>query len=130
MYPDSTESYVNLLEAINRPTFAVHFDPVNLICSPQRYFANTALISEFITVLGQHIKSVHVKDIILRDHLTTHLDEVRAGFGGINYYNLLRELNHLDINLPIMLEHLPGADDYKLAEAHIRSVAAEINISL
>jgi hypothetical protein len=42
LYPDSADSYLALLKAIDRPRFAVHFDPVNLICSPQRYFGNAA----------------------------------------------------------------------------------------
>jgi sugar phosphate isomerase/epimerase len=130
MYPDSTESYLRLVNAIDRSSFAVHFDPVNLICSPQRYYSNAALIGEFIAVLGPRIKSVHAKDIILRDHLTTHLDEVRPGLGALNYRNLLRELNHLDANLPLMVEHLPGEDEYRQATAYIRSVAAEIDVRL
>jgi len=130
MYPDSTESYLRLINSIDRPSFAVHFDPVNLICSPQRYFTNAAMVGEFIAVLGPRIKSVHAKDIILRDHLTTHLDEVRPGLGALNYRNLLRELNHLNANLPLMVEHLPAEEEYKQAAAFIRSVAAEIDVKL
>jgi sugar phosphate isomerase/epimerase len=130
MYPDSTDSYLRLIDAIDRPAFAVHFDPVNLICSPQRYFSNAALIGEFITVLGPRIKSVHAKDIILRDHLTTHLDEVRPGLGALNYRNLLRELSHLDANLPLMVEHLPGEEEYNQAVDFIRGIAAEIDVKL
>jgi len=130
MYPDSTESYLLLVNTIDRPSFAVHFDPVNLICSPQRYFTNAAFIGEFIAVLGPRIKSVHAKDIILRDHLTTHLDEVQPGLGALNYRNLLRELSHLDANLPLMVEHLPGEEEYKQAAVFIRSVAAEIDVRL
>jgi len=130
MYPDSAESYLRLIAAINRPAFAVHFDPVNLICSPQRYFANTALINEFITALGPRIKSVHAKDILLQDHLTTHLDEVCPGLGALNYYNLLRKLRRLGPNLPLMVEHLPGSEEYKQAVAYIRNVAAAIKIRL
>ncbi len=130
MYPDSTESYVRLLQAIDRPAFAVHFDPVNLICSPQRYFANAALVTEFISNLGPRIKSVHAKDIILRDHLTTHLDEARPGLGALDYRTLLRQLNTLSPDLPVMVEHLPAAADYDQAVTYIRSLAAEINIPL
>jgi sugar phosphate isomerase/epimerase len=130
MYPDSTESYLHLLNAIDRPSFAVHFDPVNLICSPQRYYASTILIEEFINHLGSRIKSVHAKDIILRDHLTTHLDEVRPGLGALNYHHLLTELNRIDLNLPLMVEHLAGEEEYRQAVAYIRSVASEIDIRL
>ena len=46
MYPDSTDSYLRLMQAIGRQHCAAHLDPVNLICSPQRYFSNGALLSE------------------------------------------------------------------------------------
>ncbi len=32
--PDSPEIYARLIEAIDRPGFAVHLDPVNIISSP------------------------------------------------------------------------------------------------
>ena len=76
MYPDSVESYIALFNAIDRPRFAVHLDPVNLVCSPQRYFNNAALLHTFFEHLGPHIRSCHAKDILLADRLTTHLDEV------------------------------------------------------
>jgi sugar phosphate isomerase/epimerase len=130
MYPDSVESYVRLLEAINRPGFAVHFDPVNLVCSPQRYFSNASLMTDFIDQLGAQIKSVHLKDILLGDSLTTHLDEVRPGLGKLDYAALLRALDQLDPDLPVMLEHLPTAEDYRLAGDFMRSVAAQEGIRL
>ena len=76
MYPDSADAYLALLRAIDRKAFAVHFDPVNLVCSPQRYFRNGDVIRDFIAQLGPHIRSCHAKDILLQDRLTVHLDEV------------------------------------------------------
>ncbi|MHC4718703.1 MAG: sugar phosphate isomerase/epimerase family protein, partial [Planctomycetota bacterium] len=32
MFPDSTDCYLRLIDAIDREQFAVHFDPVNLVC--------------------------------------------------------------------------------------------------
>lgn len=55
-YPDSTESYVRLVNAIDRPAFAVHYDPVNLISSPQRYFNNAQVMQEFTDALGHTSK--------------------------------------------------------------------------
>ncbi|NLG52250.1 MAG: TIM barrel protein [Chloroflexi bacterium] len=130
MYPDSTDSYVQLLRAIDRPAFAVHFDPVNLICSPQRYYANGALMTEFVDKLGPYIKSCHAKDILLADRLTTHLDEVRAGLGNLDYRTFLRQLNRLEPDLPLMLEHLPTEQDYDLAAAYVRQVAAQEGVNL
>lgn len=130
MYPDSAESYERLLATIDRKAFAVHFDPVNLICSPQRYYGNAQLIRDFCARLGPHIRSCHAKDIRLGDGLTTHLDEVRPGTGGLCYKTFLGELAKLDTDLPIMLEHLPNDEEYDLAAAHLRSIAADIHVKL
>jgi sugar phosphate isomerase/epimerase len=128
MYPDSVDSYVRLLEAINRKQFAVHFDPVNLVCSPQRYYSTGELIRDFCAKLGPHIKSCHAKDILLHTKLTVHLDEARPGTGGLDYATYLRELDKLDPDLPLMLEHLPNREEYDLAAGHIRKVADEIGV--
>ncbi len=130
MYPDSPESYARLIVAIDRPGFGVHFDPVNLVNSPQRYFQNGALIQTFVAALGPQIRSVHVKDIKLADRLTLHLDETRPGQGGLDLRILLRELNKLAPDLPIMLEHLPNETEYDLAAAHVRAVAKQEGIDL
>lgn len=121
-YPDSVDSYLCLVKAIDRERFAVHLDPVNLVCSPQRYFNTGSLIRECFAALGPHIKSCHAKDILLSNKLTTHLDEIRPGLGGLDYAVFLREVSKYR-NLPLMLEHLSGAEEYKLAADHLRTVA-------
>jgi len=127
-YPDSVDSYLALLQAIDRKHCAVHFDPVNLVCSPQRYFNNAALIREFFKKLGTHIKSCHGKDILLSENLTTHLDEVRPGLGGLDYAVFLRELSRMP-DVPLMLEHLPNQEEYKKAADYVRSVAAREHLA-
>ncbi len=129
MYPDSPDSYLRLLAAIDRPGFAAHLDPVNWISSPQRYFANAELIRESVATLGHALVAVHAKDIVLRSTLTVHLDEVRPGLGGLDYATLLRELDRLDPDLPLLLEHLPD-DEYRAAAAYVRQVAGEQGITL
>jgi len=130
MYPDSIESYLDLIAAIDRPQFAVHFDPVNLVNSPLRYFHNADLMREFIARLGPYIRSVHAKDTLLQDHLTVHLDELRPGLGSLDYRTLLVELDRLDPDLPLMLEHLPGESEYDQAAAYLRGVARAVGVSL
>jgi len=128
-YPDSADSYLAMVKAIDRRQCAVHFDPVNLVCSPQRYFDNAALIRDAFGKLGGLMKSCHGKDILLSEQLTTHLDEVRPGLGGLDYGVFLRELSKLD-NVPLMLEHLPNQDEYKLAADYVRAVAQKEGLSL
>ncbi|MBV9851941.1 MAG: TIM barrel protein [Armatimonadetes bacterium] len=130
MYPDGPESYRRLREAIDRPQFAVHLDPVNLICSPQRFFANGDLLRECFATLGPWIKGCHAKDIALASRLTVHLDEVRPGLGALDYRVFLEEMDKLPPDTPLMLEHLPSEEEYTQAALHVRSVAAEIGLAL
>jgi len=122
MYPDSADSYLKLIQAIDRPAIAVHLDPVNLISSPQRYFHNRELLRECLIKLGPYLKSCHAKDILLREQLTVHLDEVRPGLGKLDYTYFLRALNQLDPDIPLMLEHLPDENEYRLAADYLRGV--------
>lgn len=130
MYPDSVASYRRLVETIDRERFGVHFDPVNLVNSPRRYYATGELIDEFVTELGPHIRSVHLKDIALREDLTTHLDEVRPGTGNLDYPALLQSLESLDREVPMLLEHLDSAAEYEEAAAYVRSVADDVGVRI
>jgi len=130
MYPDSVASYLALMRAIARPGFGVHLDPVNLVCSPQRYFANGDLIRDCVERLGPHIKSCHAKDILLSPNLTTHLDEVRPGLGALDYRTFLEELDRLILDVPLMLEHLTTEEDYAASAAYIRSVAKASGVEI
>ncbi len=130
MYPDSTDSYVRLIKAIDRKAFAVHLDPVNIICSPQIYFNNKTFLKDFFSKLGPYIKSCHAKDIILRSTLTVHLDEVRPGLGKLDYRTYLKEIAALGNDMPLIIEHLSNENDYKLAAEYIRSVAKNEKLTI
>ena len=130
MYPDSPDCYLRLLAAIDRKQVAVHLDPVNMVNSPERFFRNADFLRECFAKLGPHIVSCHAKDIILGTRLTVHLDEVRPGTGELDYGVFLDELNRLDPDIPLIMEHLPTEAEFDLAAAHIRSVAAERGIAI
>ncbi len=128
-YPDSVDSYERLFNAIDRKQFGVHFDPVNLIISPQVYYKNGEMIKEAFRRGGPYIRSCHAKDILLLDdQLTPHLPEVRAGLGNLNYRVFLTELAKLK-NIPLMMEHLNSAEEYNLAAKYIRSIGNENGIT-
>jgi sugar phosphate isomerase/epimerase len=130
MYPDSADSYLELIRAIDRPRFAVHLDVVNMIASPRLFYGNAALIRECVARLGPYVKSCHVKDIAIADRLTLHLDEVRPGLGSLDFRVLLRELARLDPDLPVMLEHMETPEEYALAADYVRAVARDEAVSL
>jgi sugar phosphate isomerase/epimerase len=129
-FPDSTETYLQLLKAVDRKQFGVHLDPVNMITSPRDYFNNGVLIREMFTVLGPHIRSCHAKDITLReDNYIPQLDELRPGLGKLDYLTFLKELAGLG-DVPLMMEHLGSAEEYRLAASHIRTVGGSAGVSL
>lgn len=130
LHPDTPDAYLRLIKAVDRKAFAVHLDPVNWICTPRLYFDTQRVIEECFAKLGPYIKSCHAKDILLQNKLTVVLDEVRPGLGVLDYAAFLRGLNRLHPDTPIMLEHLSTEEEYRLAAAHIRSVAAQQGINL
>ena len=128
MLPDSPDSYLELIKAIDRKQFAAHLDPVNMISSPQRYYGNAAFIKECFAKLGPYIKSIHAKDIVILPKLTVHLEERRPGLGELDYAVLLQETSKLK-DIPFMLEHLEKQEDYKLAADYVREVGAKSGVS-
>lgn len=131
MYPDTVDAYVRIIEAVDRDRFGVHFDAVNLVCTPRLYFDNAAMIRDFVDRLGPFIRSCHGKDVIMHQQFITHIDEVPPGQGYLDYRTLLTELDRLDDrDVPLLLEHLSGPEQYADAAGYVRSVAAEIGVGL
>ncbi|RAP77582.1 sugar phosphate isomerase/epimerase family protein [Paenibacillus montanisoli] len=128
MYPDTVDSYLQLIRAIDRKAFAVHLDPVNIVTSPQLFYRNGALIEECFAKLGPYIRSCHAKDIVLGSSMVVHLDETRPGLGKLDYAQYLRQLAKLDRDVPLMLEHLDSEEEYRQAASYIRSIADEIGV--
>ncbi len=124
--PNSPELYLRLLQAVDRPAFAAHLDPVNSINCPERYFHSGAFIRRCFELLGPWIVSCHAKDTLMQPNLTIHIDEVRAGLGVLDYRAYLSELARLPEDTPLMIEHLGTNEEYALAADYIRSVAAEV----
>jgi sugar phosphate isomerase/epimerase len=124
--PDSVDGYAALIAAVDRPGFAAHLDPVNLIMTPRVYFENGALIRECFAKLGPHIVSCHAKDILLHHQAALHFDEVMIGDGALDYRTYLGELERLG-DVPLMLEHLEGAE-YAVARDRLFAVGREAGI--
>lgn len=129
MYPDSPEVYVELIRAIDRPQFAVHFDPINLINSVPRFFQHRTFIQHCVDLLGPQIKSCHIKDMTIDRPFVVSLHECAPGLGQIDYAALLRMLAPLG-DVPLMLEHLKEAHQYAAAAAYVRQQATLAGVSL
>jgi sugar phosphate isomerase/epimerase len=130
MLPDNADSYMSLLKAVDRPAFGVHLDPVNIINAPRIYYSTRELLKELFSKLGPWIKSCHAKDIVLRNTLTVHLDEIRPGLGALDYPMYLTLLNELGNDVPLLLEHLPSKLEYLEAANYIRGIASDLKIKM
>lgn len=123
--PDSADSYLSFIKAIDRPAFGAHIDMANIINSPERYYNNAALINETFRKLGRWIVSAHAKDIVGKDG---HFAEVMPGGGGMDYAAYLRNVTSLPQEVPLLLEHLRTAEEYDKARQFVISKADEAQI--
>ena len=127
--PDSIESYLDLIAAVDRDAFAVHLDPVNLIMTPRRFYDSGAFVADCFDRLGGRIVSCHLKDITLHHRAALHLDEVMVGDGGFDVAAYLRAAAALPRDIPVMLEHL-DAPDYAVARDRVQAIARAEGLNL
>lgn len=126
--PDSPDSYLKFIKAVDRKAFAVHLDPCNLVNSPERFYRNTDLLKECFDKLGPRIASCHAKDLTWDVEMNVHFREVGPGKGAMDYATYLRRLAALPQSPPLMLEHLAAADDYAQAAKHIVTVGEGLGL--
>jgi sugar phosphate isomerase/epimerase len=127
--PDSADSYLELLEAVDRPAFGVHLDPCNLINSPQRFYRNTDLLNECFDKLGPHIVSCHAKDLQWIVEMNVHFREVPPGSGQLDYKTFLKRLAALEHQPPLMIEHCSEAE-FDQARQFIQKLAPTIGVEI
>lgn len=126
--PDTADSYLKLIKAIDRKGFGVHLDPCNAINSPEKFYNNTALLDECFDKLGKHIVSCHAKDLAWEIEMNVHFKEVIPGKGSLDYATYLKRLAALPHSPPLMLEHLSKAEEYAQGKEHIMSVGSSLGI--
>lgn len=123
--PNSPDSYLRLLKAVDRTAFGVHVDVCNIVQSPQDFYRNTELIEEVFRKLGRWVCSCHAKDLEGR---AVHFAETVPGRGGVDYRAYLRHLTALPQSPPLMLEHLTTPEEYEEGKLYILRVAAQLGI--
>ena len=126
--PDSPDSYVSLIKAVNREAFAVHLDPCNLINSPTRFYNNKALLDECFDKLGPWIVSCHAKDVTWDVEMQVHFREVVLGTGSLDYATYLRRLAALPHQPPLMIEHMKGADQYDQSRQYLLEMGKRVGV--
>ena len=127
--PDSPDAYLKMIQAVDRPAFGVHLDPCNLINSPEKFYRNTDLLHECFDKLGRWIVSCHAKDLTWDIEMNVHFREVRPGLGALDHTTYLRRLAQLPQPAPLIIEHLPNAEEYAKARDHLTATAAAAGLS-
>ncbi len=128
--PDSPDSALKLVKAVDRDAFAVHMDPCNLINSPVRFYRSVELLNECFDKLGRWIVSCHAKDLAWGPGGQVYFREVCPGTGSLDYRTYLGRLVRMPRPAPLMLEHLSGAQEYDKARAYVQEVARANSIGL
>jgi len=126
--PDSPDTSLRMLKAVDRKAFAVHLDPCNLVNSPDRYYRSSDLVRECYAKLGPHVASVHAKDLAWDVEMAVHFREVRIGLGSIDYSVFLAEHARHCPDVPVMLEHLSGEAEYDAARDHVRATGERLGL--
>jgi sugar phosphate isomerase/epimerase len=126
--PDSADSYVALIKAVQRDAFGVHLDPCNLVNSPRRFYQNTGLLDECFDKLGPWIASCHAKDVAWEVEMNVHFREVTLGTGELDYTTYLKRLAALPGDVPLMIEHMKGPEEYDKSREYLFELGARIGV--
>ncbi len=107
LFPDSPQNYFDIIKAVDRKELAVHLDPVNMTCTPRRYFFNNDFLQECFDILGPHIISCHAKDFNMTPiYATVQITETFIGDGVLDYQYYLKAIENMDSQPTLMIEHL------------------------
>ncbi len=126
--PDSPDSYLKMIKAVDRPAFGVHLDPCNLINSPERFYHNTELLNECFDKLGPWIVSCHAKDLTWDVEMNIHFREVPLGAGKLDYETYLKRVAALPTDVPLMLEHMKNQAEYDACREHVQKTGTKLGL--
>lgn len=127
--PDSPASYLELIKAVDRPGFAVHLDPCNLINCPARFYDTTALLNACFDTLGPWLVSAHAKDVAWLPEMQMHFIEVPIGKGTLDLRTYLRRLAALPNDVPLMIEHMQNEAEYTESREQLFAAGKELGLS-
>ncbi len=120
MVPTGPDEYLHLLEDVNRDSFAVHMDIINMINCPQRYFFQEEFMDEVFEKLGSKIRSCHLKDIKLLGDFTLMLRECACFAGDFNLQYYVNLASSIDPEMPMIIEHLSSNEEYIQSIAKVK----------
>jgi sugar phosphate isomerase/epimerase len=128
--PDCAEQYLELIKAIDRPQFAAHVDLANICNSPRKYYENAEVTRHTLKLLAPHIKSCHVKDVSMEKKHLVHIDECQPGLGTMDYVTFMQEMDKVNPDMTLMMEHLRSMEAYRAGAEYLRQKAKEAGVDL
>ncbi len=120
MIPTGPKEYLKLIEAVDRDRFAVHMDIINMINSADRYFYADEFVEECGELLGDRIRSCHIKDVHLSSRYTLRLEECGPGDGEFPLRHYAEKMNSIDADMPVILEHLDSDEKYIMFMGYLK----------
>ena len=117
--------YLKLMEDIDRERFSVHLDIVNMINNPERYFFSTEFLEETFDLLGDQIKSCHLKDILLLEDYTFQLRESACGEGTLDIVRYAELATQYNPDMPMIIEHLDTNEAYEKSFKYVSDICRE-----
>lgn len=127
--PNSPESYLRLIAAVDRPQFGVHIDVCNLINSPDKFWNTTKLINDVFDQLGPYVLSAHAKDLRWIPEMSIRFQECVIGQGTIDFATYLHRLAILPQDVPFMIEHMANAEEYEASKLHLFDIGRDAGIA-
>lgn len=128
MTPESPEEYLQLIKDVDRKAFKVHLDYANMINSIDRYRDSDGFIRKCFNLLAPYIRSVHAKDLLIKDQiLPVCIEEVPPGQGSIHMSLALECVKQIDEEIPVFVEHLANHKEYLAASAYMHALAKQIS---
>jgi sugar phosphate isomerase/epimerase len=130
MIPDSPEQYLELMQRVDREAFAVHIDVTNWVYTPRSNLYSHEFIDHVFDLLGDGVRSCHLKDSKLHQGMTCLLEEVPVGLGDLDIAHYIRRADALSPDMPMIIEHLTGDQAYIEAVGRVKEIAAGAGAAL
>ena len=124
----SAEVMREVVDAVDSPWVRVDFDPVNWL-TLETVYESGAAIDAMLGALADRIASAHAKDVVVQDRLVVHIDHCASGSGILDTAALLRGMERIDPEAPIIVE---AAETHELSDvfSFLRRTAAELAIEV
>jgi sugar phosphate isomerase/epimerase len=125
---ESAEVTAEILDAVGSPWVTSDYDSANWITLKEVY-DTTSAVNRHFDVLGKHISSCHAKDIWAEDKLAVHLQDGCPGKGNMDFRTVLRRMDALSPDLPVLPEGC-ATEDLPAVVALFRQLAEELRIPI